>query len=164
MEGKAMTPKPSKAGVDPANDHQPQSADPAMLESIGDAVRCEDIIPDRCHLGPLIPELHYGALVAIRGRRNAGQDTEQLLNDLIAECHFLMQDVALRTICQTVEPLERMRFMDTAMSFAVTGAKIADAIGRLRNGGAPAPGFHQHVTVERVDKPSGGGARSPRKQ
>ena len=68
----------------------------------------------------------------IRRTPLAVHDTEQLLNGLIGECGFLMREVAFRCIIQSAGVEDRLAFMRSAMSFAETGAKVADSVARLR--------------------------------
>ncbi len=64
-------------------------------------------------------------------RRDAG--TEELLNGIIAECHFLMRDVTLPSACRTIDVDTRQRFLGTAMELATTSANVAKVIARLRS-------------------------------
>ena len=85
-------------------------------------------------------------------------DTEVLLNDLIGECGFLMREVAFRCIIQTTDADERIRFMNSAMSMAETGAKVAETVGRLR-GVLPFSETRQRLIVEHVQTTVGEGAK-----
>ncbi|HEX4533199.1 MAG TPA: hypothetical protein VH000_03130 [Rhizomicrobium sp.] len=98
---------------------------------------------------------------APRAETPAG-DTESLLNSLIAECHYLMREVAFRSMCQTHDARDRVRFMSSAMEFATTGAKVAEAIVHLRNGQVPVEVRRSHhtMTLERAGEGGGGTARS----
>jgi hypothetical protein len=87
--------------------------------------------------------------------------TEFLLNGLIAECHLVMREVALGSMCATVDANVRMRFMDSAMSLARTGAEVAETIGHLRNGNAGEE--RKHVTMEHIIR-RGGGVPAAEKQ
>ncbi len=84
-------------------------------------------------------------------------DTETLLNDLIGECGFLMREVAFRCIIQTTDADQRIRFMNSAMGLAETGAKVAETVGRLR-GVLPASETRQRLIVEHVQTARGEGA------
>jgi hypothetical protein len=147
-------------GQDAGAPAQEASKAATQAEDRGDAIVCPPIQKDPLDIfeTPVEP-LGYRDMVVRRRKTRTDLTTEQLLNALIDECHFLMQEVALRSICQATNAQERMHLMGSAMSFATTGATVADAIGRLRGGGVPpAAEFHQRVTVERVEKtPQGGG-------
>ncbi len=86
----------------------------------------------------------------------ASADTEGLLNGLIGELHFLMREVAFRCIIQTTDADERIRFMNSAMSLAKTGADVAETVGHLR-GGPPASETRQRMIVEHVRTATGEG-------
>jgi hypothetical protein len=75
---------------------------------------------------------------------------EDALTELITECHFMMKEVAFRSMCQCVDPVDRIRFMGSAMEFAKTGAEVAGAIAVLR-GGSPVRETRQRIMVERVE-------------
>ena len=62
-------------------------------------------------------------------------DTEYLLNGLIAECHYMMRELALPTAAETKEGDQRARFIATAMELARTGASVGKAIAKLRAAG-----------------------------
>jgi hypothetical protein len=74
-------------------------------------------------------------------------NTEALLNGLIAECGALLRDVAFRSACLTSDANDRIRFLTSAENLALTGAKIADSVTRLRAGGAPPVETHRHEMV-----------------
>jgi hypothetical protein len=80
--------------------------------------------------------------------------TEFLLNGLIAECHLVMREVALGSMCATVDANVRMRFMDTAMALARTGAEVAETIGHLRSGHTGEE--RKHVIMEHLIRREGG--------
>jgi hypothetical protein len=80
-----------------------------------------------------------------------GANTEDLLNGLIGECHFLMREVAFRSMCQCSDPQDRMLFMNSAMNCAKTGAEIGNAVVRLRGGSVTSETVHT-MRVERVDR------------
>jgi hypothetical protein len=91
-------------------------------------------------------------------------ETRVRLNDLLGECHFLMKEVAFRSICQARDSETRMYFLNAAMHLAETGAKVGDSAGRLRNG-APVSQTAHRMTVEKivtkVGGPAGGGMPAP---
>jgi cation transport regulator ChaB len=77
-------------------------------------------------------------------------DTESELNALIAECRFLVHEVAFNSARLTYDPDDRIRFLGSAESLAITATKVADAIGRLRSAGQPQPqaiDLHRHELV-----------------
>jgi hypothetical protein len=82
--------------------------------------------------------------------------TETQLNALIGECHFYMREVIYRFALQGGESHDRMQYLDRAMRFAETGAKIADSVARLRGGGAVSE-TRQRLIVERVHTYKGEG-------
>lgn len=59
-------------------------------------------------------------------------DTEDLLNGLIAECHYMIRAVALPSASRTVDPVTRQRFLGTMMDFANTGARLGKTVAKLR--------------------------------
>lgn len=75
---------------------------------------------------------------------------EEMLTKLIFECHFMMKEVAFRSMCQCIDPTDRRRFMDSAMDFAKTGAEVAGAIAVLR-GGSPVRETRQRIVIERLE-------------
>lgn len=76
-------------------------------------------------------------------------DTEDLLNGLIAECHFLMREVSLPTAIQVLDATTRAQFLNTAMSLAQTGAKVGRTVAKLRGAGAVTEIRQRHIS-ERV--------------
>lgn len=80
-------------------------------------------------------------------------DTEAELNGLIAECRFLLHEVAFHSARLTYDPGDRIRFLSAAESLARTAATVGDTVSRLRNGGSEPALVHEHhqlVTVEHV--------------
>ncbi len=63
-------------------------------------------------------------------RRTA--ETEDLLNGLIAECHYLMREVALPSAVGTDWMQTRATFLGHAVDLANTGANVASAVAKLR--------------------------------
>jgi hypothetical protein len=59
-------------------------------------------------------------------------DTEDLLNGMIAECHFLMREGAFRSICQTGQIGERLHLLTAAQKMALAGSKVGRSIAKLR--------------------------------
>ncbi|MDR3527337.1 MAG: hypothetical protein P4L57_08650 [Rhizomicrobium sp.] len=74
-------------------------------------------------------------------------DTETELNGLIAECRFLMREVAFVSACLTYDPEDRIRYMTSAQNMALTGAKVGDTVAKLRGGGEPAVETRRHELV-----------------
>jgi hypothetical protein len=74
-------------------------------------------------------------------------DTETELNGLIAECRFLMREVAYTSACLTYDPEDRIRYMTSAQNMALTGAKVGDTVAKLRTGVAPAVETRRHELV-----------------
>ena len=79
-------------------------------------------------------------------------DTETELNGLIAECRFLMREIAFNSARLTYDPDDRIRFLSAAQSMALTAAKVGKTVAQLRSAGAePQTGeFRQRITVEHV--------------
>jgi len=78
--------------------------------------------------------------------------TEALLDSLIAECRRLVREVATPSMVAMTDPLERMRFMQSAVSFIEAGAKVGDTVARLRSGVGQTETRHR-VLVEHVAPP-----------
>ncbi|HXM00828.1 MAG TPA: hypothetical protein VN932_12930 [Rhizomicrobium sp.] len=95
-----------------------------------------------------LPELPVSAAP---GETDGFAQTEDLLNGLIGECHYLMREVAFRSICQCSDPTDRVQFMRTAMEFAKTGAEVANAVVHLR-GGTVVSETRQTIRVEHMQK------------
>lgn len=95
-----------------------------------------------------LPELPVSAAP---GESDPSVQTEDLLNGLIGECHYLMREVAFRSICQCSDPVDRVQFMRMAMDFAKTGAEVANAVVHLR-GGTVISETRQTIRVEHMQK------------
>ncbi len=74
-------------------------------------------------------------------------DTETLLNGLIEECRFLLREVAFNSARLTPNVDDRVRFLSSAESLALTGAKIADTVVRLRASGSEHAEEHRHRLI-----------------
>jgi hypothetical protein len=75
-------------------------------------------------------------------------DTETELNGLIAECRFLMREIAFNSARLTYDPDDRIRFLSAAQSMALTAAKIGKTVAQLRGaGGASAVETHRHEMI-----------------
>lgn len=109
-----------------------QSADPDYLYNIGftDAPGK----PTRNHapdLGTAPRDSAPFAVPAPKTIRRAAE-TEDLLNGLIAECHYLMREVAMPSAVGTSWEQTRSSFLRDAMNLAQTGATVAGAVAKLR--------------------------------
>lgn len=76
-------------------------------------------------------------------------ETHAVLNAIIGECHFYMREVVFRSICNSTDHADRVDWVNSAMRLAETGAKVADSVGRLRNGPQITQTAHR-MTVEKV--------------
>ncbi len=81
-------------------------------------------------------------------------DTETLLNGLIAECHFLMREVALPSAVRVNDADTRVRFLRNAMDIAITGAKIGKSVARLRSAGVVSEIRQRHISERVVTTPA----------
>jgi len=75
--------------------------------------------------------------------------TEALLQGLIAECHAMIRDQVRPAVDADEKAIDKLYMFRAAMELAKTGARIAETIGHLR-GGQPAPEMRQRITVERI--------------
>jgi hypothetical protein len=76
-------------------------------------------------------------------------DTETELNGLIAECRYLMREIAFNSARLTYDPDDRIRFLSSAESLALTAAKIGRSVAQIRAAGRE-PGAvetHRHEMV-----------------
>ena len=75
-------------------------------------------------------------------------DTETELNGLIAECRYLMREIAFNSARLTYDPDDRIRFLSAAQSMALTAAKVGKTVAQLRGaGGARAVETHRHEMI-----------------
>ncbi len=72
-------------------------------------------------------------------------ETEDLLNGLIAECHYLMREVAMPSAVGTGWEQTRGRFLSQAMNLATTGAEVAGAIAKLRISDRVSPAAQERI-------------------
>ena len=117
----------------------------AAGESVGDLAPMR---PSRDEDGYDYPPARLAILPS--GQKSADAaiaETETLLNGLIGECGCLLRDVAFRSACLTPDGAERLRFISAAESLALTAAKVADTIGRLRHGEPQVVDAHRHELV-----------------
>ncbi len=111
-----------------------QSADPDYLDRIGYAGSHPPGEPTEDHAPDLGTAPRDNAPFAVPApktiRRSA--ETEDLLNGLIAECHYLMREVAMPSAVGTSWEQTRGGFLSQAMGLANTGANLAGAVAKLR--------------------------------
>jgi hypothetical protein len=92
--------------------------------------------PLRAHLAPLQSraalDLPREMPKAARPRTKFEDDIELQLNAMLGDCRFLMRDVAYRCIAQASDAAGAMEFLQGALGCAQTGARVAEAIARLR--------------------------------
>lgn len=62
-------------------------------------------------------------------------DTETELNGLIAECRYLMREIAFNSARLTYDPDDRVRFLASAQSMALAAAKVGRTVAQLRGAG-----------------------------
>lgn len=74
-------------------------------------------------------------------------DTEALLNGLIADCRFLVREVAFHSARLTPNPDDRLRFLSAAQNIMITGAKVGEAVAKLRKGGVSKVEERRHHMV-----------------
>lgn len=92
-------------------------------------------------------------------------ETEALLREMIGECHFLMREVAFRSMCQARVLEDRRDWVETSMKLAKTGATVAKAIGKLRHGPSAREVHHFNTVTKVIAAAQGvGGSANPRKQ
>jgi len=77
----------------------------------------------------------------------AAGDTESELNGIIAECRFLMREVAYASACLTYDPKDRIEYLTSAQNMALTGAKVGETVAKLRAGGAQIVETRRHELV-----------------
>jgi len=80
--------------------------------------------------------------------------TEALLQGLIAECGAMIRDQLRPALDANDKVHEKSSLVQDAVALMKTGARVAEAIARLR--GQPAPELRQRITVERVQSLSTG--------
>ncbi|HEX4862023.1 MAG TPA: hypothetical protein VFV07_12360 [Rhizomicrobium sp.] len=77
-----------------------------------------------------------------------GAGTEELLNSLIAECHYAMREVAIPSACNVDDALTRQLFLSEAVSLAQAGAGVGKTVAMLR----AADRYAQVGTSEQMDR------------
>lgn len=120
----------------------------------------EHVHADAALHGGLVPAKisHMDREVTVRLRdepapRTPPSDTETELNALIAECRYLMRDVACASARLTYDPDDRIRFLGSAQSMALAAAEVGKMVAKLRGASAKTPQFEerrQRITVEHV--------------
>jgi hypothetical protein len=77
-------------------------------------------------------------------------DTETELNRLIAECRYLIHEVACTSARLTYDPDDRIRFLASAQSMVLTAAKVGRTVAQLRaTAGGARVETHLHEMVYR---------------
>jgi len=75
-------------------------------------------------------------------------DTETELNGIIAECRFLMREVAYASACLSYDPGDRLRYLGAAESLAITATKVGRTVAKLRRRDKPQRvEMHRHEMV-----------------
>jgi len=123
------------------------SAAPAGLAPLD---KPPDDIYEMFNEGPPVPLTRLADQPALP---SSASDTETLLNGLIEECRYLLREVAFNSARLTPNADDRVRFLSSAESLAMTGAKIADTVVRLRAGSSGEEHRHR-VIYEHVQAPS----------
>ncbi len=80
-------------------------------------------------------------------------DTEAELNGLIAECRYLIREVACASARLTYDPDDRVRFLASAQSMTLAAAEVGKMVAKLRAASAKTPHLEerrQRITVEHV--------------
>jgi hypothetical protein len=131
-----------RAKIKPASDELIENLELGPFAKPTDDILAQ-VRHNRPFADPLAPEIDRGG------------DTEDLLNGLIAECHYWMREVVMPTACRTHDANVRRDFVNTAMEFAVTGARVGEAVAKLRSAGQVTELRQRHVVehVERVLPP-----------
>jgi hypothetical protein len=88
---------------------------------------------------------------------NSPEDTEALLNSLIAECREYVRAVGEQFSLPETDPHTRWKFMEMIIELVKTGAFVGDAIAKLRGGASGE--LRQRIIVERIAALGGGGGR-----
>jgi len=75
----------------------------------------------------------------IARRAVAAEETEELLNSIIGELHFDMQEIAFPSMCQATDLRDRMQWVDATIRLAEAGAKVAESVARVRGSEVQGP-------------------------
>ncbi|HVU19169.1 MAG TPA: hypothetical protein VHE09_00435 [Rhizomicrobium sp.] len=78
-------------------------------------------------------------------------DTEYLLNGLIAECHYMMRELALPTAAETKDSETRQQYISCAMNLALTGAKLGKSVAEVRSAGMTRELRQRHI-IEHLER------------
>ncbi len=158
---------PDEGGSPLASTTVRQGKNNAEIEAYLDELE-ESVAADAAaHDGVVPPKITGSSMYPTARLKNIGKDaarpsdTEAELNSLIAECRFLLHEVAFNSARLTYDPNDRIRFLTAAESLALTAAKVGDTIGRLRAArlGPPPPSEErrQRITVEHIQTRGEGG-------
>ncbi len=110
-----------------------------------------DVRTDAAANGGMVPpkvsgEGRHGAVRLVPAKAPPQpRDTESALNGLIAECHFLMHEIAYHAACLTYDPVDRISYLTAAQNLALTGAKVGETVAKLRTGVAVETRRHELV-------------------
>jgi hypothetical protein len=110
-----------------------------------DAAACGGVVPPEST--DLSPRRTPRLLPFTKTPITPASDTETELNGLIAECRFLMREVAFASACLTYDPSDRIRYLTAAQGLASTAAVLADSVGRLRAAPLPKVETRRHEMV-----------------
>ena len=80
------------------------------------------------------------------------EDAEAELTGIIAECRFLMREMAFHSARLTPNPEVRVQFIDSACRLAEAGARVAEGVARLRGGPGPVEESRKTLTYEVVHR------------
>jgi hypothetical protein len=128
----------------------PQSGDSEAPAGLAPLDKPSDDIYEMFDEGPPVPLPRLADQPALPP---SASDTETQLNGLIEECRFLLREVAFNSARLTPNVDDRIRFLSSAESLAITGAKIADTVVRLRAGSSAEERRHR-VIYEHAQTPS----------
>lgn len=88
-------------------------------------------------------------------RPSPGLDTEALLNGLIDDCRFLIKEVVFHSARLTPDANDRLRFLASAETLAITAAKVGGTIAELRGNKPSAEAESRYrMIVEHVESAS----------
>lgn len=79
-------------------------------------------------------------------------ETEALLQGLIAECRQIIREVVVPAARDARDDDEKRRYLDTAIDLVRIGATVGEAAARLRTGTTAQT--HHRITVERIQHQS----------
>ncbi|HEX3945054.1 MAG TPA: hypothetical protein VHW69_13290 [Rhizomicrobium sp.] len=139
----------------------PAVVEPVRMPVLLRGVKFDADVPGRwTRHEPAVPQLDIDP--PLQALPAADAQTETLLNAIIGECHFLMREVAFRSMCQAGVAEDRVNWVNTAMRLAETGAKVAKSVGRLRHGPEVRQSHHDFTVTNKVAVVAqGGGGPTP---